>query len=118
VGYQPQYFQSNLDEFAAISESDRQLCAVRTLGNLPLIVIRHGLPGMFARMPAREAGQAEQIWRGLQSDLANLSSNSRLLVAKKSGHNILVEQPEVVIDAIRMMVDAVRKNSDGKQVQS
>ena len=30
VGFQPQYFHSNLDEFAVISESDRQLRAVRT----------------------------------------------------------------------------------------
>jgi hypothetical protein len=34
-------------------------------------------------MPAREAEQAEQVWHELQSDLANLSSNSRVLVAKK-----------------------------------
>ena len=38
VGFQPKYFQSNLDELAAIGESDRQLSLTDSLGNIPLTV--------------------------------------------------------------------------------
>jgi len=75
----------------------------------PLIVVRHGIPGLFARMPADQAVKAEQVWQELQADLARMSSNSQLLVAEKSGHGIQTDQPELVVAAIRQMTETVRK---------
>ena len=111
VGFQPKYFESNLDELAAGAKSDEQLSATGSLGNLPLTVIRHGIPDLFARMPAEQAKQAEQVWQELQAELAHLSSNSRLLVAEKSGHGIQIDQPSLVVDAIRQIVKANRSAS-------
>lgn len=108
VGFQPKYFQSNLDELEAVSESDRQLSATGSLGSLPLTVIRHGLPEMFASMPTHQAQQAEQVWQVLQVELAKMSSNSQMLVAEKSGHRIPIDQPDVVVTAIMGMVQMVR----------
>jgi pimeloyl-ACP methyl ester carboxylesterase len=44
----------------------------------------------------------------LQVELSRLSSNSRLLVAERSGHGIQIDQPDIVVDAIRQIVEAVR----------
>jgi pimeloyl-ACP methyl ester carboxylesterase len=104
VGFQPQYFQANLDELSAVAESDRQLSAAGLLGSLPLTVIRHGLPEMFAEMPTDQAKQAEKVWQELQGELVKLSFNSQLLVAEKSGHRIQIDQPDIVVEAIRQMV--------------
>lgn len=109
VGYQPKYFESNLDELAACTKSDEQLSVTGPLGDIPLTVIRHGIPDLFARMPAEQAKQAEQIWQEMQTELANLSTNSRMLVAEQSGHGIQVDQPDLVVEAIREMVEMVRK---------
>lgn len=111
VGFQPKYFQSNLDELAASAESDRQLSATGSLGNVPLTVIRHGIPDLFASMPVEQAKQAEIVWQELQAELAKLSSNSQILVAEKSGHGIQIDQPGLVVDAIRQMVETVRRVS-------
>jgi pimeloyl-ACP methyl ester carboxylesterase len=111
VGFQPKYFQSNLDELATIAESDRQLSASGSLGDLPLVVVRHGVPDLFAGMPADQAEQAEQTWQDMQADLAKLSSNSQLLVSEKSGHGIQIDQPELVVDVIRRMVESTRRGS-------
>jgi pimeloyl-ACP methyl ester carboxylesterase len=108
VGFQPKYFQSNLDELAASAESDEQLSATGPLGSIPLTVIRHGIPDLFASMPAEQAEQAEQAWQELQADLAQLSSNSRMLVAGTSGHAIQLDQPGLVVEAIKQMVETVR----------
>ncbi len=104
VGFQPKYFQANLDELAASAESDRQLAAAGTLGDVPLTVIRHGRPDLFAPMPPEQAAQAEQVWQALQTQLRALSSNSRLVVAEHSGHAIQIDQPELVIESIRELV--------------
>ena len=108
VGFRPQYFQSNLDELAASPESDRQLRAVTSLGNIPVVIIRHGIPDLFARMPTDQASQAERVWQALQIELAHLSSASQLLVADRSGHAIQLHQPELVVDGIRQMVELAR----------
>jgi pimeloyl-ACP methyl ester carboxylesterase len=108
VGFQPKFFQSNLDELAAIAESDEQLSATGSLGNMPLIVIRHGIPDLFANMPAEQAKQAEKVWQELQVDLASLSTDSQILLAEKSGHAIQVDQPILAVDAIHQMVNTVR----------
>jgi len=108
VGFQPKYFQSNLDELAVIVESDKQLSLVGSLGNIPLTVIRHGIPDLFSSMPAEQAKRSEQVWQELQTELARLSSNGQLLVAEKSGHAIQIDQPSLVVDTIRQMVDKIR----------
>jgi len=111
VGFQPRYFQSNLDELAASGESDRQLSATGSLGDIPLTVIRHGIPDLFASMPAEQSRQAEIVWQELQMELGTLSSNSQLMVAEKSGHGIQIDQPDIVVDAIRQMVASIRSAS-------
>ncbi|HEV2665986.1 MAG TPA: hypothetical protein VG324_13795 [Blastocatellia bacterium] len=44
----------------------------------------------------------------LQADLLTLSSNSKQIVAKKSGHHIQLDEPDLVIDAIQQVVKASR----------
>jgi pimeloyl-ACP methyl ester carboxylesterase len=111
VGFQPKYFRSNLDELSAITESDKQLSATGSLGSIPLTVIRHGIPDLFANFPPEQAKQSEQVWQELQSELVKLSSNSRILVANKSGHGIQIDQPGLVVDVITQMVDTIRRDS-------
>jgi hypothetical protein len=50
----------------------------------------------------------EPFWRQLQCELAHLVPGGRLVVATQSGHDIPHEQPELVLDAIHIVVLAVR----------
>jgi pimeloyl-ACP methyl ester carboxylesterase len=47
----------------------------------------------------------------LQEDLATLVPNAHFAIATESGHNIHQDQPDLVIEAIRQVVDAVRDPS-------
>jgi hypothetical protein len=40
--------------------------------------------------------------------MANLSSNSKHLITTRSGHEIHLDEPELVIDAIKQVINAVR----------
>jgi pimeloyl-ACP methyl ester carboxylesterase len=104
VGFRPAFFRANLDELAAIRQSDAQLRPVQSLGALPTLVVRHGLPDLFARFPPAEAAQAEQAWQSLQAGLAAQSTRGRLLVADQSGHAIPLHQPDLVVALIRQLV--------------
>ena len=44
-----------------------------------------------------------------QKQLLELSHNSKQIIAKKSGHHIQLEDPELVIDAIRQVIEAINK---------
>ena len=51
----------------------------------------------------------EGAWTAAQTELLALSSKSRQLFAEKSDHSIELSQPEAAVDAIRQMIELVRK---------
>ena len=77
---------------------------------MPLVVLAHGIPFGDA-FPGWPTDTMEGIMSALQEDLAQRVPNARLAVATESGHNIHQDQPELVIEAIRQVVDAVRDPS-------
>ncbi len=49
-----------------------------------------------------------EIWNELQKDLANRSTNGRQIIAEKAGHVIQLDEPKLIINAVRAVVEAVR----------
>jgi pimeloyl-ACP methyl ester carboxylesterase len=74
---------------------------------MPLYTLSHGIP-FGEPFPGWPSEEMEAIMRRLQADTAGLVPGSKHVVATKSGHNIHQDQPELVIEAIRAVVDAVR----------
>ena len=68
---------------------------------LPLIVLAHGRPIQGPKKVTEAAAAArERIWRELQEDLAKRSTHGEFRVAEQSSHDIHLQQPELVIQAI------------------
>jgi len=84
------------------------------LGDRPLIVLTRGKGGFDGRM---DSLQLESERLQAQETLAHLSSNSKHIIDKNSGHNIHVEDPAIVIDAIKEVYTAVTKHIPLKQVK-
>jgi pimeloyl-ACP methyl ester carboxylesterase len=78
------------------------------LGNRPLIVMTRGKGGFEGR---KDSLQLEKERLAAQQQLVHLSSNSKAVIDKNSGHNIHVEDPGAVIEAIKEVLIAV-KNGD------
>ena len=79
-----------------------------SLGDLPLTVIVHGYCNSCSKDPA-ELAKEEAGWLEMQKYLASLSSNSELIIASpQTGHDVQVDEPGLVVDAIQRMVEAVR----------
>jgi pimeloyl-ACP methyl ester carboxylesterase len=97
--------------FEDILASEAQARAAGGLPDVPLVVIRHGIP--FDVPPDWPGEAIERLWTELQTDLSKRTSKGKLVVAEHSHHRIQEDQPDVVSDAIREVVDAVRANKQG-----
>jgi pimeloyl-ACP methyl ester carboxylesterase len=92
----PQSLQTTANEFQGVQASAAEASAVKTFGDLPLIVLTASL-------------NSAPDWQEWQTELLQLSSNSQHLFAKNSGHNIQVEEPDAAVAAILQMVEQVRQ---------
>lgn len=77
------------------------------LGNIPLVVISRG-GGGYADTPEVSGAQLEAERKQEQAELTHLSRNSRQVIAKHSGHNIHLEDPTLVVQEIRAVVEGAR----------
>lgn len=104
-------FKTNVAELKAMEESCAEVRAlhIASFGDLPLIVLSAGQEETISFLSDTENQQRWEVWQTLQSELAALSSQSKQVIAEQSGHNIQLDQPGLVIDAIREMVDAIQK---------
>lgn len=104
------YFQTGIAENEAFETNLDQVRAARntTFGNIPLVVVSRGVWEAMPGLSEVENQQAWQAWQEMQSELAALSPNGRQIMAEESGHSIQLDQPELVIDAIRQVVEATR----------
>ncbi len=83
------------------------------LGNLPLTVISRGRPiveyeGMPENVTLESMQELRRKWYELQSELLDLSTNSRHIIASKSGHSVHADEPRLLIDSIVDMVNQLR----------
>lgn len=97
---------ASTDEMSALTVSFGQVREIRrSLGDLPVRVISHGkAAGSEAGVPAGLEEEVETAWQAMQRDLLGISTDSRLVVAEESGHDIHVEQPRLVVEMIREIV--------------
>ena len=81
-------------------------------GDTPLVVLTRS-PNAKADgpLPAEWLRLSEPVHQTLQVELAGLSTKSRHIVAEKAGHNIQLEEPQLVLEAIYDVVAQVRARS-------
>ncbi len=89
--------QTFLDEGMGISEGGAQARAVTTLGALPLILLSRGK-------------DQDPDWAASQAGYLKLSTDSQQFFADRSGHRIMIEQPEAAVAAIMKTVGLVRQS--------
>lgn len=85
-----------------------------SLGNRPLVVL---LPKLEYGNPP--FGLSTEEWKRIvdekrqqKLDFSNLSRNSKVVVAENSGHHIQLDEPQVVIEAIRSVVNAIKHKTN------
>ena len=86
-----------IDELAVVAKSADEVRQTRlSLGNKPLIVLTSG------------RNDSDDAWHRMQLDLLTRSSNAKRIVVEDSGHRVPNDRPDVVIAAIRAVVEQSR----------
>jgi pimeloyl-ACP methyl ester carboxylesterase len=108
----PKCFRTIAEESLAVEDSFAAVRAagIKTLGNIPLLVLSAGVfPIAGGRgLPAQDIERLRVLLKEFPAELAALSPQGKQVLAEKSGHYIQVDQPELVVDAIRQVVAACR----------
>jgi len=94
--------------FPQILASEREVRAALPLPDVPLVVIRHGIP--FSTAPGWPTRAVEQLWLALQNDLATETPTpGSVVLAARSSHRIAEQQPALVAAQIAHVVAEARK---------
>lgn len=87
----------NAEELAALLDQRRQKYP---FGDMPLSVLTRGLS---------DANTPDEEHKKRQAALASLSSTGKQVIATRSGHHIPLDQPDVVVTAIRDVLTAAAR---------
>jgi pimeloyl-ACP methyl ester carboxylesterase len=87
------------DEIMHVRESAAEVRRSRRELTIPVVVVT-GAQG------------ADSAWRDLQRDQARLSQRGCQVFAEQSGHVVPIDQPGVVVEAVRAIVDTARGRKD------
>ena len=103
-------YRTDYDQWVAFPEGADEVRRLGTLGDLPLRVV--------SRDPDRRSGSndptfssREQHWFKLQQEFLQLSTSATHTIATGSGHDIMMDKPDVVVEAIRHTVEKARKRT-------
>lgn len=98
-------------EMAAVLDSHAQVREARitSLGDLPLVVLRHGL--VQPQMKPELTQLMEETNVRLQAEVAAQSTRGKLMVAGQSSHAIAHDQPELVVAAIQELLALARQEA-------
>jgi pimeloyl-ACP methyl ester carboxylesterase len=86
-------------KFQDILDSEAQVKNAGRWPDVPLVVLRHGLP-FEATSPDWPTEKVEVLWSELENDLGTRTSHSQAIPATASHHQIAESEPNLVADAI------------------
>ncbi len=107
-----------LDVNASLDQIEKAVAA-QPIRPIPLFVLTQGQPfdlGPWQPLPVDFPAALNRAWHTGQDALATLAPNAKHTVATKSSHYIQIQEPQLVIDAIRDVVAAVRDPAVWKSV--
>jgi pimeloyl-ACP methyl ester carboxylesterase len=108
-----EWLTTSAAELESFEESCAQVRASWRPVSAPVIVLTHGREDHVFPFVSEDANRAhERLFAELQRELVRLSPEGRQVMVPGTGHMIPLEAPEVVIRAVRDVLDAPRSPPD------
>lgn len=103
------YFRGALSELDAMPASFAAQPEDSVTLTVPIVVVSRGRAELLPHVRGGE--DLEQEWRVMQREFLALSNRSTQVVATNSAHDIHIQEPQVVTDAIRSVINALPQAS-------
>jgi pimeloyl-ACP methyl ester carboxylesterase len=104
----------NRSAFAELSNFDtssRQALHTASFPNLPVLIISHD-PEKHPLAPSPQtAAASEAAWTRMQEDLKKLSTRSRRVVARGSGHSVMLDRPDLLVTEVTAFLEEIRHST-------
>ena len=112
-GYLPRSLGGELQEAAGMDATFAEAGSFRNLGDRPLVVLTSMAPldttaVKTLKLTPEKAKAYKEEWRIMHDEEASWSSTSRHELVHDATHYIQIDRPDVVIRAVREVVDSVR----------
>ncbi|HEX5696190.1 MAG TPA: alpha/beta hydrolase [Acidimicrobiia bacterium] len=93
-------------EYEALAQSQDEVrgLAARGHGDLPLLVMCHGVPQPVPGVSEEVNRRYEEVWQELQAELAARSTAGEVQVAEGAGHMIHHQRPDLIVAALDRMI--------------
>jgi pimeloyl-ACP methyl ester carboxylesterase len=115
--YRTGYLDATMREMEMFAAYSSQFEKLNSLRDLPLIVFSQKMdaqklfdqypPNIQAQLTMELMQQVADSYNAQQAELAALSTRGKQIIVEGSGHFIQVEKPQIVIDAIREVLEQV-----------
>lgn len=90
--YEGNYFEF-MESLKQLKESKRKL-------NIPLIVLSAGKKAHYSK-------DSQELWNEMQGAILDISCDGELVIAENSAHYIQNDEPEVIVNAIKKLIEKV-----------
>lgn len=110
----PSFTTAWLPEYDAFWRSADEAARANCCGNVPLLVISQDPDRPKDGWDAQSIAQ-QPMWSQLQDNLKRLSPNSRRIIAKLSGHHVMIDRPDVVTNGIQALLADIREHRPDPQ---
>lgn len=110
VELQPKFFQAQEQELKNLASLEDAIRG-QSLEDLPVTIITHGIPtdATAVGITRKNSEEMEKLWQEQQKQLLSLSTDSKLIIAEKSGHFVMDDEPELVFNAIKERVEQAKR---------
>jgi pimeloyl-ACP methyl ester carboxylesterase len=102
--------RAGIAEWKAFSQSAVQTALTGSLGDIPLVVLSHDPDGPpDPGLPAELVKPTNDAFEQMQEELSHLSTRGTRTIAKNSSHYIQSDRPDLVVEAVRNVVEQARQ---------
>ena len=98
-------FRAIAEEVESFDRSGEEAAHTGPYGELPILILSQDTAKGVAEGEPRELGDA---WNQMQEDLKKLSTRSRRIIAKGSGHYIQLNRPELIEREVPRFIEQIR----------
>jgi len=96
-------------EFLSSAQSSAETARAGPFGALPILIFsRDPSKALSMPNPPRSLADRETLWNVMQEELKTLSTRSRRIIARGSGHGVCTDREDLVLREVRLFLDQIR----------